>query len=351
MKFFHASEEARFIRRCFDLARLGAGKVSPNPMVGAVLVHQGRIIGEGYHRQYGGAHAEVEAIRSAGDAGRPLLPHCTLYVSLEPCCVFGRTPPCTNLIIEMGIPRVVIANLDQSPEVNGMGIRQLEEAGVEVHVGILAEEGQPFCEMRNTFVSKKRPYVILKYAVSADGFLGPGDRPLWMTNEVSKRLVHKWRSETDAILAGPNTLLADNPALTNRYFNGKSPLRLVLDKTGSLPRNLKVFNGVAPTWVFTENPSVYAWAPAPVRIIDTPFGDGLVPFVLKSLAEGKVTSLMVEGGQKTLNRFLEGGYWDEARVFTAPVKLGSGVPGPKIPSMPLKVIPVLGDRLEIWRNR
>jgi len=334
MKKFSPVEENRFIRRCFDLARLGAGKVSPNPMVGAVLVCDGRIIGEGFHRKPGNPHAEVEAIRSVRVTDRGLISKSTLYVSLEPCCTAGRTPPCTNLIIEIGIPRVVVANLDKTPEVNGLGIKQLENAGVEVHTGILETEGIPFSGIRNTFVTKDRPYVLLKYAQSEDGFLGPEEKPLWMTNEVSRRLVHKWRSESDAILVGTKTLLTDNPSLTNRLFFGKSPVRLVLDKDGALPGDLTVFtDGQAPTWV-----------------IPTPSREDLIPFLMKYLAKEGITSLLVEGGQKTLSAFLDTGCWDEARVFTAPVRLGRGLKAPLPQSPSARELEVLGDRLRIWEN-
>lgn len=235
MKSFDPERENPFLRRCFDLAKLGAGNVSPNPMVGAVLVHQGRIIGEGFHSHYGGPHAEVEAVRSVSPSDQSLIRESTLYVSLEPCCVHGRTPPCTNLILDMGIPRVVISNLDESPGVNGKGIRLLEEAGVEVHTHVLEDEGLPYSRIRNTFVRNRRPYIVLKYARSADGFLGRENESVWLTNGISKRLVHKWRSEVDAILVGTQTLRVDDPGLTNRLYFGKSPIRLVLDREASLP--------------------------------------------------------------------------------------------------------------------
>jgi diaminohydroxyphosphoribosylaminopyrimidine deaminase / 5-amino-6-(5-phosphoribosylamino)uracil reductase len=348
--FFETTHEAPFLRRCFDLARLGAGGVAPNPMVGAVLVNAGRIIGEGYHRQHGGPHAEVEAIRSVQPSDRALISESTLYVSLEPCCIYGRTPPCTNLILEMGIPRVVIANLDLTPGVNGQGVRQLREAGVEVHTGVLEAEGEPFCRIRNCFVSRNRPYVILKYAQSADGYLGRVNEKLWLSDEVSKRLVHKWRSETGAILAGTHTLRVDDPELTNRLFYGKSPVRLALDQAGTLPSDRKVFHRGVPTWVFTENPDAFAKMPNTLRVITAPFGQGLIPFILEKLAEEKITSLMVEGGQKLLAAFIEGGWWDEARTLVAPVYLGGGIPAPTLPGKPQETMQFSADRLLLWEN-
>ncbi len=350
MNFFDPEKEARFLHRCFDLARLGAGGVSPNPMVGAVLVHQGRIIGEGYHRRHGGPHAEVEAVRSVSESDRGLLNESTLYVSLEPCCIYGRTPPCTNLILETGIPRVVVSNPDLSPGVNGEGFRQLREGGVTVIEGVLAEEGAPFSAIRNTFVGKKRPFVILKFARSADGFLGVPGKQVWLTGEVSKRLVHKWRAETDAILVGSQTLRTDDPALTNRYFPGKSPVRLVMDARGELPPSLKVFDGSAPTWVFTENPGFYEGRRGIARVVTTPFGKAFLPFVLKYLAESALTSLMVEGGTLLLEQFLSEGLWDEARVLTAPLQLGEGIKAPILSGLPSAAYPIQNDRLEVYKQ-
>jgi diaminohydroxyphosphoribosylaminopyrimidine deaminase / 5-amino-6-(5-phosphoribosylamino)uracil reductase len=350
MKIFDPSLDAFFLRRCFDLARLGTGRVAPNPMVGAVLVFGGRIIGEGYHRQYGGAHAEVEALRSVKPADRPLIPQSVLYVSLEPCCIFGRTPPCTNLILDEGIPRVVVSNLDQTPEVNGAGIRILREAGVDVRTGLLETEGEPFSRIRNCFVSRNRPYILLKFARSADGYIGRENESVWLSDPVSRRLAHKWRSETGAILAGTQTVRVDDPALTNRYWHGPSPLRLVIDQNASLPHSRKVFDDSAPTWVFTSRPQAFAGMPETLRAIKAPFGEEFIPFLLHDLAEARVSSLMVEGGSKTLNAFIEGGWWDEASVFDTPVRLGSGIPAPLLPGVPAKRLRVCADELLIWRN-
>jgi diaminohydroxyphosphoribosylaminopyrimidine deaminase/5-amino-6-(5-phosphoribosylamino)uracil reductase len=349
MNFFDPEKEASFLRRCFDLARLGAGAVSPNPMVGAVLVHEGRIIGEGYHHRHGGPHAEVEAVRSVSESDRRFLKESTLYVSLEPCCVYGRTPPCTNLILETGIPRVVVSNPDLSPGVNGEGFRQLQEGGVTVIKGVLADEGAPFSAIRNTFVGKKRPYVILKFARSADGFLGLPGRQVWLTGEASKRLVHKWRAETDAILVGAQTLRSDDPALTNRYFPGRSPVRLVMDARGELSPLRKVFDAAAPTWVFTENPEFYEGRQGIERVVTAPFGKAFLPFLLNYLAETSLTSLMVEGGTALLEQFLSEGLWDEARVLTAPTYLGEGIKAPVMPGVPLAAYQVQQDRLEVFK--
>lgn len=339
------------MRRCFDLARLGGGSVSPNPMVGAVLAHHGRVIGEGYHRRHGGPHAEVEAIRSVSESDRRLLKESTLYVSLEPCCVHGRTPPCTNLILETGIPRVVVSNPDLSPGVNGEGFRQLWEGGVEVIQGVLEEEGAPYSTLRNTFVVKKRPYVILKFARSADGFMGLPEKQVWLTGEASKRLVHKWRAETDAILVGARTLRTDDPALTNRYFPGKSPVRLVLDARGELPPTLKAFDGSAPAWVFTENPGFYEGRKGVSKVVKATFGKELIPFLLGHLADASLTSLMVEGGAVLLEQFLAQDLWDEARVLTAPKILGEGIKAPVIPGLLRARYKLREDQLEVYERR
>lgn len=350
MNFFDPQKEAQFLRRCFDLARLGAGAVSPNPMVGAVLVHGGRIIGEGYHHQHGGPHAEVEAVRSVSEGDRKLLRESTLYVSLEPCCVFGRTPPCTNLILEAGIPRVVVSNPDLSPGVNGMGFRQLREGGVTVIQGVMEDEGAPFSAIRNTFVEKKRPYVILKFARSTDGFLGIPGKQVWLSGEVSKRLVHKWRSETDAILVGAQTLRTDDPALTNRLFTGKSPVRLVMDAHGTLSPTLKVFDGSASSWVFTENPALFVGRKGVERAVKSPSGKEFIPFLLSYLGEASLTSVLVEGGAVLLEQFLDTGMWDEARVLTAPLALGEGIRAPVIPGLPQAAYKVGNDRLDVFKR-
>lgn len=351
MNFFDPEREIPFLYRCFDLARLGAGKVSPNPMVGAVLAHGGRIIGEGFHGQHGGPHAEVEAVRSVRPEDRHLIAQSTLYVSLEPCCIFGRTPPCTNLILDMGIPRVVVSNLDQTPGVNGMGIRQLREAGVEVHTGICEQEGAPFSDIRNVFAGLGQPYVLLKFAQSADGYIGQEGKSVWLTGEPSKRLVHKWRSETDAILVGTQTLRVDNPALTNRLYFGKSPIRLVMDPGGDLPSALRVFDQTAPTWVFTEKPEKYTGKKGADQVVKAPFNQEFLPFLKNFLVKANVTSLLVEGGAHLLNQFLDAGWWNEARVLTAPIYLSDGIAAPKIRLKPQAAFRVDDrDLLEIYRN-
>lgn len=317
----------KYIQRCFDLAVLGAGAVSPNPMVGAVLVYKDRIIGEGYHKKHGTAHAEVNALASVKPEDKHLISQSTLFVSLEPCCIFGKTPPCTQLILKHKIPKVVISCLDFTPEVAGNGVAILRKAGVEVVSGVLEKKGKEISSIRNTFVTKNRPYIILKYAQSSDGFMGKFDEPIWLTNSLSKKLVHKWRSETDAILVGTNTAQIDNPKLTNRLYFGKSPLRIVFDRTLKLNKQLHIVNPPSKTIVVCET------MPPPstehLEYLRLKFDEKFLPNLLHFLFERKISSLTVEGGQKTLQKFIDQQLWDEARVFVSRKKLFNGVQAPK----------------------
>ncbi|MCB0586573.1 MAG: bifunctional diaminohydroxyphosphoribosylaminopyrimidine deaminase/5-amino-6-(5-phosphoribosylamino)uracil reductase RibD [Phaeodactylibacter sp.] len=338
-----------FMRRCFDLARLGAGRASPNPMVGAVLVFEGRVIGEGFHQAYGQAHAEVNAVNSVFPADVHLIPYSTLYVSLEPCDVHGKTPPCTSLILEKKIPKVVLSSIDHSPGVDGAGIDRLRKAGVEVTVGVLREDGYFLSLPRNTFVQQNRPYVILKFAQSRNGVFAPPDnRQMWLSNEYSKRLTHKWRSEADAILVGAGTVLADNPRLTNRFYFGRSPLRIVLSRHGKLPESLAIFNAPESTHVYTETP--HEPKAGNVQYHYLPFNGQMIANLLKSLAARNIASLMIEGGIKTLRQFIQKGYWDEARVFIAGKYVPEGRMAPFLPGPPEIIHPLGEDRLLFFRN-
>jgi len=296
--------QEQMMRRCISLARLGAGNVSTNPMVGAVVVYDGRIIGEGYHRKYGEAHAEVNAINSVKD--KALLPKSEIYVSLEPCAHFGKTPPCADLIIEKGIRKVYVGCRDTFGKVDGKGIQKLRAAGAEVVVGVLEQECLDLNRRFFTSVNYKRPYVILKWAQSLDGFIDKDFMPVRISNHQTEILNHKWRSEEDAILVGYNTALRDNPSLTNRLWAGKNPLRVVLDRDGSLPKNLRIFDGAARTVVLN-----FAGDDAPQKI-------------LSALYEMKVQSVIVEGGARTHQMFIDAGLWDEARILVSPAMLGNG---------------------------
>jgi len=321
-----------YMRRCLELAQLGMGHVSPNPMVGAVIVLNGKIIGEGYHQKYGEAHAEVNAVNQViakfGNYAE-LLSGSIIYVSLEPCAHYGKTPPCADLIIKHQIPKVVIGCRDPFEQVNGRGIEKLQAAGIEVTTGIL--EGD--CKWLNrrffTRVQKHRPYVILKWAQTADGFFAPADgSQFWITGEESRKLVHKWRGEEDAILVGTNTVMADNPQLNVRYGNGKHPKRIVIDRKLKLTSNLNVFDQSVETLVFNEVKMDISGKNKYIALEDF---DNYVPqYILYQLYLQDIQSVIIEGGAYTLNSFIEAGLWDEARIFTGDIELKNGILAPEI---------------------
>lgn len=320
--------DERFMRRCLDLARHGLGKVSPNPMVGAVVVHQGKIVGEGYHRKYGEPHAEVNAIASVKDEA--LLRDATIYVSLEPCSHYGKTPPCVELILKKHIPRVVVACLDPYPEVAGRGINMLCDGGVEVVTGVLEKEALELNKTYMTSLWLKRPYICLKWAQSLDGFL---DRmrsdaslpPVLFSSPLMLQQVHKKRSEVDAIMVGTRTAILDNPSLTVRHWSGKSPVRVVIDRNLTIPEGYHLLNGQTPTLVFTAKEKENVPNTDYIRI---DFEGDVLRQVLHHLNERRLQSLLVEGGAFLLTRFLEEELWDELQVETAPVYLGEGVKAP-----------------------
>ncbi len=311
------------MQRCLELAKLGAGYVAPNPMVGAVLVNDDRIIGEGWHKAYGDPHAEVNCINKAVQNGhRALIQDSTLYVSLEPCAHFGKTPPCTDLIIKHKIPGVVIGCRDPFEKVSGRGIEKLKAAGVNVEVGVLEHECEELNKRFFTFHTKKRPYVILKWAETGDGFIAPplegfGEasvvRRLQISNEYSNKLAHQWRAEEAAILVGTNTALYDDPELTTRLWPGPSPVRLVVDMNLKLPPSLKIFNRRVRTIVFNAIKNEEAGNLQYFRVIKDV---SLVQQILTALNELKLQSLIVEGGARFLQSFIDEGAWDEARVIT-----------------------------------
>lgn len=338
------------MQRCFELARLGAGHVSPNPMVGAVLVHEGRIIGEGWHRQYGQAHAEVNAIGSVKDADRHLIEKSTLYVSLEPCCIFGKTPPCTDLILRHKIPRVVVSCLDRTPEVSGQGVALLRAAGVEVLPGILKEKGESLSLIRNTFVSKKRPFIQLKFARSKDGYMGRHGRQVWISNPYSKRLIHRYRTEFDAILIGTKTALTDNPQLTSRLWPGRSPLRIVLDRNLQVASSSFLLNDGGKTWMIHDSGLPSPESSGNARFVRMNFDETLIPALLARLFEEKISSLIVEGGAQTLEHFVRSGWWDEAMIFTSDKILGSGIAAPLVSGDLKNELPIGSDVLTIFTN-
>ena len=340
-----------YMQRCFELAKLGAGRVSPNPMVGAVLVHHNRIIGEGWHQEYGKAHAEVNAVASVSPLDRSLIQQSTLYVSLEPCCIFGKTPPCTNLIIEQKIPKVVISCLDQTPGVAGRGVEILRSNGVMLVTGVLQSEGEALSRFRNHFARFKRPYVILKFAVTLNGKFGLSSKKYWISNEFSKRLSHKWRSETDAILVGTNTALIDNPELTNRFYFGKSPLRVVIDRHLRLPATLHLFDHSQPTLIVTEKTALpSAFQGKNIDLLPMCFDDYFLSNLLEKLYERNIATLMVEGGANTLRYFLQNNLWEEANVLVGNTSLAEGVDAPLVPGVVKKRFTIGEDQILLYQN-
>lgn len=322
MKHEHSQDEF-YMRRAMELALRGRGFVSPNPLVGSVIVHANKVIGEGWHKQYGTAHAEVNAIQSVDD--KSLLRESTVYVNLEPCSHFGKTPPCADLLIEHHVKKVVIANLDTNPLVAGEGIKKLRAAGIEVITGILDQEGRTLNKRFFTFMESHRPYLILKWAETADGFVAHENfDSKWISNEFSRMLVHKWRSEEDAVLVGSRTAQYDNPSLNVRDWTGRNPIRIVMDRFLKLSEKLNLFDHRQKTLCYnvlkheeSENLSL-------VRVGETHF----LQNVLNDLYKRKIQSVIIEGGSATLNMFLENNLWDEARVFKSRRTFGKGIAAP-----------------------
>lgn len=332
-------EMTSFMRRCFDLARLGAGHVSPNPMVGAVLVHDEQIIGEGWHQRWGGAHAEVNCIRSVSPENQHLVAQSTLYCSLEPCFHFGKTPPCVDLVLEQKIPRVVISNTDPNPKVAGQSIAKLRAAGVEVVAGVLESEGRWLNRAFFTWIVERRPYVVLKWAQSSDGYLARLGERTAISSPAALRLVHRWRSECDAILVGTSTAVTDNPRLDTRFFPSKKPLRVVWDVQGKIPASHHLLDGSAETWVYGQYPGSplpgkppRRWTSGIQPSVKPVEGKVKIPSLLPDLAADNRAILLVEGGADVLRQFLEGGWWDEIRVLeNAALRLSGGVAAPRVP--------------------
>lgn len=306
------SIDEQYMNRCIQLAKLGSGNVAPNPMVGAVLIYENKIIGEGYHQKYGEAHAEVNCINNVAEINKSLIEKSTIYVSLEPCSHYGKTPPCADLIIKNKIRKVVIGIKDIYKDVDGAGIQKLRNAGLEVITGVLENECHDLNKRFFTFHQKKRPYIILKWAQSANGKIGSNDGRILISNDYSNRLVHKWRSEEAAILVGTNTALLDNPSLTTRLWEGKNSVRIVIDKELKLPPDLKIFNNKARTFIFNSSKNSIEENVQYIKLENKNFLQDL----LHSLFELNIQSVLVEGGTKTLQSFIDLGFLDEARVIT-----------------------------------
>ncbi len=331
-----------FMQRALDLAERGKGTVRPNPLVGCVLVHEGNIIGEGYHEQYGGPHAEVNAIASVTDP--KLLTDATAYVSLEPCSHWGKTPPCANLLVEKGIKSVVVATLDPNPIVAGKGVKLLEQAGISVQLGLLEQEARWqnrrfFCQQE-----KHRPYLILKWAQTQDGFIARENfDSKWISGTQSRQLVHQWRAEEQAILVGKNTALHDNPRLNVRDWTGSDPIRVVLDSKLELPTDLHLFDQQIPTLIYTTQKSEkltnLEWVKLPQISLEA---------LLADLHARQIQSVLIEGGSHTLNQFLAADLWDEARVFTAPIEFERGIAAPQLTQTPAESHAIGQDQLDLY---
>jgi len=320
--------EEKYMKRCLELAKQGQGNVEPNPMVGAVIVHNGKIIGEGYHQKYGEAHAEVHAINSVKD--KALLKEATIYVSLEPCAHFGKTPPCSHLIVQSQIPNVVVACVDSFSEVSGKGIEYLKKAGCTVSVGLLEKEALELNKRFFTFHTQKRPYVILKWAQSADGFIDMERTaetpigPLWITGAEEKHLVHKWRSQESAIMIATNTALKDNPSLTTREWFGKNPIRVVIDRELKLSLKLKIFENSVKTIIFNSIKNEISENTEYIRIDFDQEYSLCFREMLERLHQKEILSIIVEGGSILHESAINGDLWDEARVFVGRKTFGKG---------------------------
>ncbi|MFN0212720.1 MAG: bifunctional diaminohydroxyphosphoribosylaminopyrimidine deaminase/5-amino-6-(5-phosphoribosylamino)uracil reductase RibD [Saprospiraceae bacterium] len=327
--------EARFMQRCFQLACYGAGNVSPNPLVGAVLVYKGKIIGEGWHKRWGGAHAEVNCLDSVLPENQSLIPYSTLYCNLEPCAHFGKTPPCTDLILGHKVSSVVVSNLDPNPLVSGKGLEKLKRGGIETSIGLLEKEGAWLNRAFFTWIAKARPYIILKWAQSADGYLGEINQRTTISSQAALRLVHRWRADCDAIIVGTNTAILDNPRLDNRYFYGKKPLRVVLDTQAKIPFSHNLLDDSTETWVYRQEPESKN-SENRRHFVHTQFINArkrvLISDILENLKRNNCAILLVEGGANLLDQFIQTGNWDEIRVLENIMVLRQGLASPVIPS-------------------
>lgn len=343
--------DEKYMLRCIELGRLGAGYVSPNPMVGCVIVNGGKIIGEGFHQVFGGPHAEVNAIDSVKN--RELLKSSRLFVSLEPCSHFGKTPPCADLIISEKIPEVIVGTIDPFSKVAGKGVERLKKAGLKVMVGLLEPEARELNKRFFTFHEKKRPYIILKWAQTLDGFIDlkrgqeTFGEPTWITGLQSRRLVHKFRTEEDAILVGTKTAEKDNPSLAVYNWDGRNPVRIVIDRSLRLPKNLKLFDNLSTTLVFNslknENENNTSF-------IKIDFSQNIIPQILETLYKLSVQSVVVEGGKQLLESFIGNNLWDEVHLFIGNKLFFNGIRAPKISGTLISEVLLDSDWMKILQN-
>lgn len=341
-------KDIQYMQRALDLAQKGMGKVSPNPMVGCVIVCNDEVIGEGYHEQYGGLHAEPNAVNSIED--KSIITNSTVYVTLEPCAHHGKTPPCAELLATLKPKRVVICNDDPNPLVAGKGIQQLKDAGIEVETGVLEEKGRSLNKRFFTFQEKKRPYIILKWAETKDGFIARKDfDSKWISGEESRKLVHQWRADESSIMVGTNTAKHDNPSLNVRLVEGNNPIRIVIDRELKLPVNLNLFDQTQETIVYN---SIKSEVVGKVKYVELDFSSSIIDQVLADLYTDKVLSLFVEGGTFLLNQFLEADLWDEAKIFKSTTEtFGEGIKAPLPPKNRIFSQQIGNDRLEFYLNK
>lgn len=339
----------KYLSRCIQLAKNGLGSTYPNPLVGSVIVHNGKIIGEGWHRKAGEPHAEVHAVNSVKN--KSLLKESTIYVSLEPCSHYGKTPPCCDLIIAHKIPKVVVGTIDPFSKVAGTGIQKLKENGCEVTVGVLEKECLELNKRFFTYHNKKRPYIILKWAESSDGFIAPLTKskkePVWLSNEYSRQLVHQWRAEEQAILVGTQTVLDDNPRLDVRDWTGENPVRIVLDRSGKIEDSYFDNNEKLKTIVVTEQENLTFPSNVTTEIIT--FDNQLLQKIVEMVYRLGLQSIIIEGGKQTLQTFIDDRLWDEARVFVSDTILEKGIPAPQLNRIG-KTTKIKTDQLTIILN-
>ncbi|MBI1766946.1 MAG: bifunctional diaminohydroxyphosphoribosylaminopyrimidine deaminase/5-amino-6-(5-phosphoribosylamino)uracil reductase RibD [Bacteroidetes bacterium] len=332
-----------FMQRALELARLGIGHVSPNPRVGCVIVHDNKIIGEGWHKKFGDAHAEVNAIESVEN--KSLLKESTVYVNLEPCSHFGKTPPCTDLLVKHQVKKVLIANVDTNPQVSGNGIKKLKEAGIELVTGVLEKEGRELNKRFFTFAEKRKPYIILKWAQTSDGFVAQKNfGSKWISNEFSRQLVHQWRTEEDAVLVGTRTASHDNPLLTVRDWSGRNPTRIVIDRFLRLNSHLHLFDKKTKTICYNVLRHEEHVDLLFVRLDENNFIGDLV----NDLQGQKIQSVIIEGGAQTLQLFIDAKLWDQARVFTSSRTFGDGIKAPVFHGILTSEQFIQSDRLEFF---
>jgi diaminohydroxyphosphoribosylaminopyrimidine deaminase / 5-amino-6-(5-phosphoribosylamino)uracil reductase len=339
------TSDEQFMHRAIELAKLGSGLVSPNPMVGCVIVYDNNIIGEGWHRKFGDAHAEANAVSSVKD--KELLKDSTVFVNLEPCSHTGKTPPCADLLIKYRVKKVVIANGDPNPLVAGNGIKKLKDEGIEVETGVLEKEGHEFNRRFFTFMEKQRPFILLKWAQTDDGFIAHANyESRWISSEFSRQLVHKWRSEEDAVLVGTKTAAHDDPTLSIRDWSGRNPTRVVIDRFLRLPSNLNLFDKTQKTICYNVIKHEEHLNLVLIRLDEVCF----ISQLLRDLYKQNIQSVMVEGGAQTLKLFIEAGLWDEARIFTSSRTFGDGIAAPSLRGNLISQEFISSDSLKIYAN-